>query len=219
MAAGIFGRNFKSLREDYGYTQQSVAQSLEVTQTTVSLWENRDRSPRQEEIIQRITNLFDCSRQDLFGYTDGYYYKKNGLSTIEAKPVSSYAPVIGDVSAGEPHEAIEYSGEVHWVDPDVLAMYPSGYFLHVSGDSMNKVLPDGCLAFVAPGEVSSGSVAVVKVNGDEAVIKRVKIYDGVIILEPESTNESHRRRVIDASDPDAPAVRLIGRVVWFASNL
>lgn len=80
---------------------------------------------------------------------------------------------------------------------------------------MDRVLPNNSYALIdTTREVMSGDIALVKVNGDEATIKRVRIVDGVIFLEPESTNPVHRRRVIDETDPDAPAVRLLGRVVF-----
>ena len=88
----------------------------------------------------------------------------------------------------------------------------------VRGDSMNLVLPEGCYAYIAPSDelaVNSGDIAAVKVNGDEATVKRVRIYDDLVILEPESTNQDHKRRIIDKTDPDAPEVRILGRVVWY----
>ncbi len=44
---------------------------------------------------------------------------------------------------------------------------------------MNKVLSDGSLVLIDMHiEVQSGNIALVKVNGDEATIKRVKLTDG-----------------------------------------
>lgn len=219
MSISNFGRNLKALRESRDITQAQLADILQVTQTTVSAWETRGKMPKQSEVKDALREYFGCSDQDLFGFTDGYYYKKSGLSASKPMPSDSYAPVIGNVAAGNPREAIEQSEETHWVDPIILSRHPDGFFLRVSGDSMNLVLPDGCYAFVAPGNVSSGDIAAVKVNGDEATIKRVKMLDGIVILEPESSNQEHRRRVIDETDPDAPMVRFIGKVVWFASSI
>jgi transcriptional regulator with XRE-family HTH domain len=53
-----------------------------------------------------------------------------------------------------------------------------------------------------------------EVTGDDATIKRVELLDGVIFLEPDSTNPAHKRRIIDETDPDSPEVRLIGKVVY-----
>lgn len=219
MAISHFGRNLKAYRENAGITQTELAEQLGVTTTTVSGWETRGKMPKQAEIKQLLLDVFNCTEQDLYGFTDGYYYKRSGMTPSKPMSSNSYAPVVGNIAAGEPRQAFEQSNETHWVDPNVLEAHPDGFFLRVSGDSMNLILPDGCFAFVAPGEVQSGDIAAVKVNGDEATIKRVKMYDGVVILEPESSNTEHRRRVIDESDPDAPAVRILGKVVWFASSI
>lgn len=219
MAVGIFGKNLRALREDKGMTQQELADALQVTATTVSLWETRDRFPKQADITDAICNVFKCDKQKLFGYTDGYYATRNGLRIEQAKASQSFAPIIGDIAAGSPREALEEVNGMRWVDPDILDEYPSGFFLRIAGDSMDLVLPDGSYAFVAPVEVRTGDIAAVKVNGDDATVKRVKLYDGVVILEPESNNPAHKRRVIDQSDPDAPSVRMIGKVVWFAGDL
>lgn len=218
MPPSAFGRNIKAMREDKGLTQAELAEALQITSVTACIWETRDRVPKSKEVIDSILELFGCTRQDLFGFSDGYYAKRNGLTASKPITSNSYAPVLGNIAAGEPREAIEQN-ETHWVDPEILEAHPDGYFLRVSGDSMNLVLPNGCYAFIAPGEVASGDIAAVKVNGDEATIKRVKKYEGVVILEPESSNPEHRRRVIDENDPDAPAVRMLGKVIWYASNV
>lgn len=218
MVTTNFSRNIKALRSEYGYTQTALAEALGISQTAVSGWETRAKIPNQDAIITSLCELFDCSKQDLFGYTDGYYARQAG-NTIPPEPSSTYAPVIGNIAAGDPREAYEESGETHWVRPDVLEAHPDGFFLAVKGDSMDMALPDGCFAFIAPGEVRTGDIAAVKVNGDEATIKRVTIMDGLVVLTPESSNKEHRRRVIDSTDPDAPEVRMLGRVVWFDSDL
>ena len=51
-------------------------------------------------------------------------------------------------------------------------------------------------------------------NGDDATVKRVKFMDGIAVLEPDSSNPDHRRRMIDSSDPESPEVRILGKVVY-----
>ena len=208
-----FSRNITALRSDHDMTQTELAKAINVTQTTVSGWETRGKIPNQNEIINALCGLFRCSQQDLFGFTDGYYAKRMG-TVLQPTPSDSYAPIAGNVAAGEAREVFELGYESHWVRPDILESYPDGFFLVIKGDSMDRVLPDGCFAFVAPGPVMSGDVAAVKVNGDEATVKRVTVMDGLVVLSPESSNPEHKRRVIDSTDPDAPSVRLIGKVVW-----
>lgn len=221
MKQSIFGKNFAAMRNDAGFTQQATSEKLGVTQNTVSGWETRGKAPRQRQTIEAICALFSCTEQDLFGFSDGYYAKQSGLSGSIAAQGANYtanAPIVGSIAAGDPSAAIEMTGETRDLPAKVRERFPGGFFLLVKGDSMNKVLPEGCYAYIAPSdelEIKSGDVAAVKVNGDEATVKRVKLLDGLVILEPESTNPAHRRRVIDESDPDAPYVRILGRVVWY----
>lgn len=217
MALSNFGRNIKTLRDLNSITQQEFADALGVTQNTVSGWETRNKKPRQPDIITKICDIYDLSERDLFGFGDGLYAKTYKLSNIvEAAPIDSYAPVMGNISAGDPREAIEYTDKKIWVPPDLLERDKECFYLRVSGDSMNLTdYQDGVYALISPNtEVHNGDIAAVKVNGDDATIKRYKFYDNAIILEPQSSNPTHRRRIIDESDPDAPYVRILGKAVW-----
>lgn len=221
MTYSQFGKNFRAIREDAGITQYEAAEKLDVTQTTISAWETRGGKPRSRQIEERILEAFNVSEQDIYGFSDGYYARKNGLSGNTALAGSTFtasAPVLGRIAAGDPNAAIEMTDETHDLPAKVRDRFPDGFFLVVRGDSMDKVLPDGCYAYIAPPEdidIRDGDIAAVKVNGDEATVKHIKMFDGVIILEPDSTNPAHKRRVIDENDPDAPYVRVLGRVVWY----
>ena len=131
--------------------------------------------------------------------------------------MTASAPVAGRIAAGDPSEAIEMSGETHELPSSVAEAFPGGFFVIVRGDSMNLVLQEGSYVYIAPADrfpVRNDDIAVVKVNGDDATVKVVKLFDDVVILEPRSTNPEHKRRVIDASDPDSPSVRILGKAVW-----
>lgn len=221
MSYSQFGKNFRAIREDSGMSQYEAVEKLQVTQNTIGSWETRGGKPRSSQIEERICQLFNVNERDLFGFSDGYHAKKYGLSGNVAEKGEAYtasAPVVGNIAAGDPNAAIEMSEETHDLPQKVRDRFPDGFFLIIRGDSMNKVLPDGCYAYIAPygeTEIINGDIAAVKVNGDEATVKHIKMFDGVIILEPDSTNPEHKRRVIDENDQDAPYVRILGKVVWY----
>lgn len=220
MAVSNFGRNIRAIREANSLTQQQFADSIGVTITTVSAWETRDKKPRSQDIINKICNVYNVNEQDLYGFSDGYYAKQVGSSGNFFPPKTeqdSYAPVWAVAACGDPSEVYEQSGEEYWVPPTVLKRWNNdGGVIIARGDSMDMAFPDGAPLYVVPNEkypVQNGDIAWVKVNGDEATVKRYKLLDGIVILEPESTNPEHKRRIIDASDPDAPEVRVLGKVV------
>lgn len=221
MKGSMFSQNLRSAREHKGLTQDDLSERIGISRVSISLWETQGKKPRNQKTIDALCNALDVTEQDLFGFADGFFAKSSGMAGNMAEQGESFsatAPVVGNIAAGDPNAAIEMSEETHDLPQKVRDRFPDGFFLIVRGDSMNKVLPDGCYAYIAPAEeleIHSGDIAAVKVNGDEATVKRVKLYDDLIVLEPESTNQEHKRRIIDSNDPDAPYVRMLGRVVWY----
>lgn len=221
MNGSMFSQNLRTLRESSGLTQDDLSERIGISRVSISTWESKGKTPRKQETIDALCDVLNCTERDLFGFADGYYAKSIGISNNAIEPGSDFitsAPVVGQIAAGDPNAAIEMTDETHDLPSHVRKRFPDGFFLIVRGDSMNKVLPDGCYAYIAPAEeleIHSGDIVAVKVNGDEATVKRVKLYDDLIILEPESTNPAHKRRIIDGNDPDAPYVRMLGRVVWY----
>lgn len=214
-----FSANIRALREDYDLTQQQLADNVKMSAPMISHWENKGAKPSSKKTIKALCELFNVNEQDLFGYSDGYYAKTRGVvEHLTPQSSDTYLPIAGVAPTGEPNIAIEQTGETLWCPPEFCR--EGNFFVRVHGDSMDKVLPDGSYALIdTSGEVMSGNIALVKVNGDEATIKRVKLMDGAVFLEPESSNPEHRRRVIDETNPDSPEVRLIGRVVYTQTRL
>ena len=212
-----FGNNIRALREDRNIKQYELAEMLGMSTPSISYWENKGSKPKSKETIKTLCDFFGVTETDLLGYSDGYYAKTRLGSQPPriAKPVAATAslPVVGAAHAGEPQPAYEVDlGTIPC--PEEYAR-DGNFFIQIAGDSMNNVLTEGTYALIdTHGEVQSGDVALVKVNGDDATVKRVRLMDGVVFLEPDSSNPSHKRRVIDAADPESPEVRLLGRVVY-----
>lgn len=96
---------------------------------------------------------------------------------IVPKSADTFLPIAGIAPAGDPQQAIEQTNETAWCPPEFCK--EGNFFVVVHGDSMNKDLSDGSLVLIDMHiEVQSGNIALVKVNGDEATIKRVKLTDG-----------------------------------------
>lgn len=217
MRLDSFAKNIKTLRWDIlGRKQEEFAADLGVTQSTVSSWERFGVLSRSEEVVELIKEKYGVTDRDLFGFSDGLYAKTNGLSGIIAAEASeTYAPLLGNIAAGDPREAIEFSGDSVWVPPDILERDPGAFVLRVAGDSMNQTpYIDGVFAVISPATpVMNGDVAAVKVNGDDVTLKIYKKFDGVAYLEPRSSNPDYKRIIIDETDPDAPFVRVLGKAV------
>ncbi len=110
------------------------------------------------------------------------------------------------------------SEDTHDTPESLYYDHVESFWLVVSGNSMNRLFPDGSLVLIDPKlEVRNGDVGAVFVNGDDATLKRVYYEDGQIILHPESYDPEYKDRVITENDPDAPAVRIIGKAVSYTA--
>lgn len=121
-------------------------------------------------------------------------------------------PVYGQISAGQPNWVEEnIEGRIP-IDTDLMDIYnPEEYFfLRVNGESMNKVIKNGAFALIHKQDtVENGEIAVVLVNGYDATLKKFTKQGDLIILEPNSTDESFETQVYDKTT----SIKILGKYV------
>ena len=61
-----FGNRLKTLRKEKGYTQQDLSDILQLTKSTVSMYENNNREPEFEK-LEEIADLFNVNLDYLLG--------------------------------------------------------------------------------------------------------------------------------------------------------
>lgn len=207
-----FARNIKALREDSGLTQVELGKKLETESMTISRWERSEIVRPHPKTVEQLCEYFGVSSGDLLS-ENGYYAKTRGVSTVVPRPATGSLPIIGAAHAGDPSPAYEVDGGT--LDCPEEYCREGNFFIRINGDSMDRQLVDGTYALIdVHAQVNSGDIALVKVNGDDATVKRVKFMDGIAVLEPDSSNPDHRRRMIDSSNPESPEVRILGKVVY-----
>lgn len=59
----------KKLREEFGYTQQDLANKLNSSKSVIGLYESETRKPSMEVLI-RLSEIFDCSIDYILYKTD-----------------------------------------------------------------------------------------------------------------------------------------------------
>lgn len=198
-------------RKMKGMSQLDLANAIGTTQQQVAKWESGKIDPRISS-LKKIREALGVSLSYLLGMADDPSF----VSVVSSDTVP--VPVLGRIAAGTPRAAFSQSDDYHDTQRGLVASHPHAFWLVVAGNSMNRLFPEGALVLVDPdAEVRSGDVAAIFVNGDDATIKRVYFEDGTVRLHPESWDPEYRDRTIDPSDPDAPAVRVIGRAVSYTA--
>lgn len=147
----------------------------------------------------KLAALFEVSVDYLLGNT--------------ATPTSTgwRVPVLGDVAAGIPIEAITDIVDYEEIDA-ALARTGEFFGLRIKGDSMEPRMKEGDVVIVRQQDAAdTGDTVVVLVNGDSATVKKIKYGpDGITLL---PTNPAFDPLFYSAAEVEQLPVRVIGRVV------
>ena len=120
------------------------------------------------------------------------------------------------IAAGQPIEA-DGEASTYPIPASLHEQYPAAFLLRVSGESMNRVLPNGCYALVDPCKAIDHpkKIYALAVGDRAATIKRVVPLANGLELRPDSEDPTFRPIVLDFAEEDADTVSVIGRVVWY----
>lgn len=205
------GDNINAIRVHYGLSQADFGEAVGVSQTTVSAWECGDSTPRKANVDAVVEAFPGITFDDVMGEMDGYARRASRRTPM------AEVPVYGSIAAGAPLEMLAVEDTGH-VPPEVASAHPRAFFLRVKGESMNRILPDGCLALVDPCETVErpGQPYAVCVDGCEATVKRVRPLANGFELSPDSTDPTYKPVVYDYGVAGTETITVIGRVVWHA---
>ena len=212
--------NIKKLRDIFNVTQKELSEIAGVTENAVSKWENGYSEPRMGA-IERMAACYGLSKMNII--EDGGMdlidpvTKKPKVIPSNAIPISepkkAYLPLLGRVHAGDAQEPDVIDSHIP-VPYEVWERHQNGYLLEVEGSCMNKVYPEGCHVLIDPKKAPiNGSIAVVKMNEDNYVLRRMYRGANTLVLSPESFDESYEDIVI--TNHDDVSVELVGTVVWY----
>lgn len=141
---------------------------------------------------------------------------KEKLSSYISKDFKNYSvfmrPVYGKISAGNPNWAEECIEGRLPIDASLMDIInpEECFFLRVNGESMNKVIKNGAFALIRKTDyVDNGEIAVVLVDGYDATLKKFSKQGDLIILEPQSTDETIETQVYDKNTE----IKIIGKYI------
>ena len=207
----MYGKKLKELRMIEGWTQEEVAKKLGVSKQTYRHYENEKRKPGLTT-IKKLAEVYQVDLDRIFGtYDDNKPNELNVKEGSESYSVNNLIPILGNVAAGEPifaeQNIIGYAPQ----PPLMNISNRNVFYLKVKGDSMNREFADGSFVLVDHDlQVEKGQIAAVRVNGNEATVKKVSWDDRYFTLIPMSYDDSFYPEVIDLKEKD---VTIIGKVI------
>ena len=210
----MLAKRLKQLRQEANLSQAELGKIFGKAPSAISMWESGMRQPGIEQ-TQRIADYFGVSLDYLMGNTD--IRNSDSLTDWlepELKPVDAAASlcmvnIVANVKAGPggvPTEELQGTEYAHGISD------PSQYrFLRVEGTSMSPRIEPGDLALVhLQNDVDSGQLAVIIINNEEAVIKKVVKDDSTGSISLVSFNPDFPPRIFVG--PQREALYIYGRV-------
>lgn len=197
----------KTLRKEKGVTQKEVGEYLGISYQAYSHYENGLRNP-DNETLKKLATYFGVSVDYLLGRDERPL--PDNLFPLDSESVS--LRILGNVRAGTGGVCREELLGYQVLPKELLrGRDPKELFcLHVKGDSMSPRIPEGTLIVVQrQNSVDSGSLAVVSIDSEEAVVK--KVYYGSDWIELLSFNPDYAPRKF--SGADVQRVFVIGKVI------
>lgn len=193
------GNNIKRLRAESGLTQDRLGELVGVTGKAVCSWELGLKTPRMP-VIERLADLFGVSKTEI-------------IEDAKSPPVSpiTRVPILGRVAAGSGCLADDNLDGYENVPTDILSTEEEYILLNVKGDSMSPKIEEGdrLLIQLQP-SVDSGSYAVVLIDDEDGVVKKVCYSKNRIELISE--NPYYPPRIFENSE--VTRVRVVGLVKY-----
>lgn len=199
----IFSKRLKYYLGKYDMTQSELAKRLHVSTQSVTNWCKGDKSPRMDK-VDAMCKIFNCKRIDLMEEKT----EKTHANTQQATAV--VIPVLGRVAAGIPLTADEYIIDTEEI-PQAMASDGEYFGLQVKGDSMEPKISNGDVVIARKqSDADSGDLVIALINGDDAVVKRLKKYSGGIALI--SSNPAYDPIYFSNEEIESRPVEIIGKV-------
>ena len=230
----ILLERIKQRRQQLGMRQVDLAKAVNVSQSTMSDYETGRYEPDLDtlakiaaELKVTVGWLMSEKTYNINHPDDSFEYEslmravnknyvtdqlENFLFTNQIVTAPAFKiPVLGDVAAGIPIEAI--TDIVDYEELPISMASTGEYFgLRIKGASMEPRMREGDVVIVRKqDDVESGDVAVVMVNGDSATVKKIKKGPSGITLIP--NNPVFDTMFYTNDEIQSLPVRILGKVV------
>lgn len=202
-----FSEILRDLRKKNGWTQDTLAAKLNVSKSTVSMYEHGERMPNYAT-MRALADLFDVEMDVLYG-REAFTLPHN-VRAVKTKKI----PLWGEIACGEPI----FAKEEHQTFVEAGENVQADFCLTAKGDSMvGARIHNGDVVFIRSQPlVENGEIAAVIIN-DEATLKRWYYYHDAekLVLTPE--NPAYEPLVFVGAE--LADVRCLGKAVCFMSYL
>lgn len=196
------GEKISQAMQEKGISYRDLEQATGIAKSALQRYVTGQTSKIPLDRLELIAKALNVPAAYLMGWDDHpMKQRKKGVKI----------PVLGEVIAGVPIEAIEDILDYEEISEDMAAK-GEHFALKVKGDSMEPVFYAGDIVIVRQQPTAdSGDIVIALVNGDESTIKKLKLTDDGLMLIP--ANSAYEPMYYTRKQIDTLPVSIIGKVV------
>lgn len=195
----------KELRAKKGYTQQKIANQLNISQQAYAKYELGLSEP-DIGTIKKLAEIFNVSIDYLL---EGKTTNSRGVKI----------PVLGTIPAGIPIEAVEDVLDYEEIS-EAMARHGEFFALKVRGESMSPIILDGDVVIIRKQEdADSGDICVVMIDGCDATLKEIKKDPNGLWVLPKNPNSEFQPTFYTREEIITVPVRILGIAVEIRRSL
>lgn len=200
----MFSEVLKSLRLKAGLTQSELAEKLDVGKSTISMYENGNRTPRFED-LEAIADFFNVSLDRL-----------TGNKSTEPSTTTGLIKLYDGIPAGAPAFLDDYV-----IDhiPTLLPNPDDYAAIIVHGDSMiGRSIIDGCTVIIKKQDCAdNGQIVACRVNNDEVTLKIFSQQGNTVVLSP--ANPNYSPIIVPVSEFENGSAQILGVAVKIETDI
>ena len=204
------GDRIKQRRLEIGLSVDQVADKIGKNRATVYRYESSEIEKFPIDVLTPLAEALRTTPAYLMGWDDSA--QAPTPSNIIPMPETRKIPLVGTIACGEPILAEENIEEYVSIPKDLAG----DFALRCKGDSMiNARIFDGDIVYIRSQDtVENDEIAAVLID-NEATLKRVKLYEDHITLEPENP----MYKPLSYWGEEMNEVRILGKAVAFTSTI
>ena len=205
------GKRLKQARELRHITLEDAGKKVDVHKSTVLRWENGETEKIKLPVIEILANYYNVNPVWLMGYDVPMERHEIDSNIFPDTDTPKKIPVVGKISAGLPILATENIEGYEFAPSSQIKEGYTYFYLRVQGDSMNLKFNEGDIVLVQKqDDLENNEIGVILVNGFDATVKKYRKENGLVILEPMSTNPENTVQIYNPKDI---SIKVIGKVI------
>lgn len=211
------GQIIRAYREENSMSMDNFAKASGLSKGYISQLENNVNPKTGEPPRPSVETIRKAAKGMFMTFDEVMTNLDDDIKIVDDKPEVKIVkkairvPVLGNVAAGIPIEAIENVIDYEEISEE-LAHTGDFFALKIKGDSMEPRICNGDVVIVRKQNYAeSGDLVIVLVNGDIATCKKLAKYPSGIRLIP--FNQAYEPLFYSNEEIENKPVRIIGRVV------